>query len=417
MAKQVEHEDWFSKSHQEIYNAAQAFLTGYPQQRSERFTKGGTELREKVISLGRKIQDEIIDGWSGQAAAQMQNDCSVYFTTVCAYADRMKEFGEALPPLAESMGAAKQIDPPMNAQQESFMRTVAMKLGKSESEAQKIVDNAREQLQHQARLDMTSKFSADVVRKGEGVNLDDEVDSVVPRGSIEHGTGGGGGGNGSGGNQGGGAGDKLKSPGDGLGNTKPASDEGAGQGQGQGGGQGGGQGSGSGGGSPAGGGSGSGSGLGSGLGTDSKGGSGYSPLGSTTAAGYSPTSAAGAGAGAGLGSLRAGGLPPGAAGAGTGGAGAGGAGGMRGGGMGMGGMGMAPMGGAHGRGGNGEDDDEHETPDYLINMDNGSELFGNLPKASPGVIGDWSEHDEVEKRREEAEIKRYKSMGWNVKWQ
>ncbi|WP_165611526.1 hypothetical protein [Mycobacteroides franklinii] len=50
-------------------------------------------------------------------------------------------------------------------------------------------------------------------------------------------------------------------------------------------------------------------------------------------------------------------------------------------------------------------------------MDDGSELFGNLPKASPGVIGDWSEHDEVEKRREEAEIKRYKSMGWNVKWQ
>ncbi|MDM2117009.1 hypothetical protein PP322_24435, partial [Mycobacteroides abscessus] len=88
--------------------------------------------------------------------------------------------------------------------------------------------------------------------------------------------------------------------------------------------------------------------------------------------------------------------------------------GVRGGAMGMGGMGMAPMGGAHGRGGHGEEDDEHQTPEFLINWDNGNELFGDLPKASPGVIGDWSEHERAEKQRRESEKRRYKSMGWNV---
>lgn len=76
--------------------------------------------------------------------------------------------------------------------------------------------------------------------------------------------------------------------------------------------------------------------------------------------------------------------------------------------------GMAPMGGAHGRGGHGEEDDEHQTPEFLINWDNGNELFGDLPKASPGVIGDWSEHERAEKQRRESEKRRYKSMGWNV---
>ncbi|NGX09209.1 hypothetical protein [Mycobacteroides franklinii] len=417
MAKQVEHEDWFSKSHQEIYNTAQAFLSAYPQQRSKRFADGRDNLHRSAIDWGKKIQDELFDGWSGEAAKAMQTDSTKFLNSIKDYAEKVKEFGDKLPLLKSPMDAAREIEPPMNSQQEKLLQVLYEKVGHSESDAKKLVSDEKDRLEHQARLDMTSKFSSEVVNQGSGASMGDEEAAPPPNGPIDTGTGGGGGGNGGGNQNGGGAGDKLKSSGDGLGNTKPASDEGAGQGQGQGGGQGGGQGSGSGGGSPAGGGSGSGSGLGSGLGTDSKGGSGYSPLGSTTAAGYSPTSAAGAGAGAGLGSLRAGGLPPGAAGAGTGGAGAGGAGGMRGGGMGMGGMGMAPMGGAHGRGGNGEDDDEHETPDYLINMDNGSELFGNLPKASPGVIGDWSEHDEVEKRREEAEIKRYKSMGWNVKWQ
>ncbi|BDC71903.1 WXG100 family type VII secretion target [Prescottella equi] len=46
--------------------------------------------------------------------------------------------------------------------------------------------------------------------------------------------------------------------------------------------------------------------------------------------------------------------------------------------------GMMPGAGARGRG---EDDAEHKTPGYLVNVDNGSELIGNLPLAAPPVIG------------------------------
>ncbi|OAT67079.1 hypothetical protein AWB85_12955, partial [Mycobacteroides immunogenum] len=236
----------------------------------------------------------------------------------------------------------------------------------------------------------------------------------------------GGGGNGGGGNGGGGSGGGTQTPSasDGLASkdTKPqlaggdGQQAGAGQGQGQGsgGGQGGGQGSGSGG-------SGSGGGLGSGLGSGS-GGSGL-PLGSTTAAGFSPSSTGTGGGGSatglsgpgGLSALRGGGLPGGA----VGGAGSGGinpaamgASGVRGGPMGM--MGGA---GGHGRGGKGEEDEERPIPSFLINVDNGNELFGESVKASPGVIGDWSENEEAEKKAREAEIRRYKSMGWDVKFE
>ncbi|WP_275074014.1 PPE domain-containing protein [Prescottella equi] len=46
--------------------------------------------------------------------------------------------------------------------------------------------------------------------------------------------------------------------------------------------------------------------------------------------------------------------------------------------------GMMPGAGARGRG---EDDAEHKTPGYLVNVDNGSELIGDLPLAAPPVIG------------------------------
>ncbi|BCN68223.1 hypothetical protein GS436_05020 [Rhodococcus hoagii] len=46
--------------------------------------------------------------------------------------------------------------------------------------------------------------------------------------------------------------------------------------------------------------------------------------------------------------------------------------------------GMMPGAGARGRG---DDDAEHKTPGYLVNVDNGSELIGNLPLAAPPVIG------------------------------
>ncbi|CAM3064457.1 PPE domain-containing protein [Prescottella defluvii] len=51
---------------------------------------------------------------------------------------------------------------------------------------------------------------------------------------------------------------------------------------------------------------------------------------------------------------------------------------------GMAGAGMMPGAGARGRG---EDESEHKTPGYLVNVDNGSELIGNLPLAAPPVIG------------------------------
>ncbi|MFE7421222.1 hypothetical protein [Rhodococcus sp. NPDC057529] len=53
------------------------------------------------------------------------------------------------------------------------------------------------------------------------------------------------------------------------------------------------------------------------------------------------------------------------------------------------GMGMAPgMMGAPGRvGGNGEGDTEHQTPSYLITVDNGNELIGTLDPVAPPVIG------------------------------
>ncbi|MFF2107000.1 hypothetical protein [Rhodococcus koreensis] len=53
------------------------------------------------------------------------------------------------------------------------------------------------------------------------------------------------------------------------------------------------------------------------------------------------------------------------------------------------GMGMAPgMMGAPGRaGGNGEGDTEHQTPSYLITVDNGNDLIGKLDPVAPPVIG------------------------------
>jgi hypothetical protein len=244
-------------------------------------------------------------------------------------------------------------------------------------------------------------------------------------GQIPQGGGGGNGGGGSG-SGGSGAGTQTPSLSDGLASkdTKPqlAGGEGQQAGAGQGQGSGGGQGSGSGGGQGSGsGGSGSGGGMGSGSGSKDSG----LPLGSTTAAGFSPSSTGAGGGGSGtalsgpggLSGLRGGaGLPGGAAAAGAGGGGVNpvsvGAAGVRGGPMGM--MGGA---GAHGRGGKGEDDDDHEIPSYLINVDNGNALFGEEIKASPGVIGDWTENEEAEKKAREAEIRRYKSMGWDVKFE
>ncbi|WP_100469096.1 hypothetical protein [Mycobacteroides abscessus] len=239
---------------------------------------------------------------------------------------------------------------------------------------------------------------------------------------------------GPGGNNGGGGGSSSGGSGSGT-QTPPSSLDGlaskdtkpqlaGGEGQQAGAGQGqGGQGSGSGGGTPGGGqGAGSG-GAGSGLGSGS-GGSGL-PIGSTTAAGFSPSSTgtgvggsgSGVGGPSGLGALRGGAGLPGGAAAGAGGGGVNpagvGAAGVRG----MGPMGMMGGAGGHGRGGKGEDDDDHATPQILINYDNTDEFMGDMPAASPGVIGDWSEQEKAEKAAREREVRRYKALGWDVKFE
>ncbi|ORB52133.1 hypothetical protein BST43_19455 [Mycobacteroides saopaulense] len=251
----------------------------------------------------------------------------------------------------------------------------------------------------------------------------DDAPQTSGTGTMPQGPGGGGG-SGSGGSGGAGSDNKLQSPGggtDGLADkaTKPQLANGEGQG-GQGQGAGSGSGAGSGGGQGAGSGSGAGgsSPFGSGTGTGT-GGSGL-PLGATTAAGYGSSGSAGgtglaAGTAGGASALRAGGGLPGGA---TSGAGANpaavGASGVRGGAMGP--MGMMGGAGAHGKGGHDEDDD-HETPAILINLDNTYEFMGDLPKASPAVIGDWSEQEKADKQAQEREKQRYKKLGWDVRYE
>ncbi|WP_280760864.1 hypothetical protein [Prescottella agglutinans] len=136
---------------------------------------------------------------------------------------------------------------------------------------------------------------------------------------------------------------------------------------------------------------------------------GLGPLGAGTGGGYAGTHGSGSGFGGGGGSAGSGaggGYSPGgflsgglggssgglgASGAGGAGAAATGTGGATGGAASAagrpgapGGTGMMPGAGARGRG---EDDNEHKTPGYLVNVDNGNELIGKLPLAAPPVIG------------------------------
>lgn len=46
------------------------------------------------------------------------------------------------------------------------------------------------------------------------------------------------------------------------------------------------------------------------------------------------------------------------------------------------------MGGMAGGRGPGDDDKMHETPGYLITLDNGNELIGDLPMVTPPVLGE-----------------------------
>ncbi|WP_078321574.1 hypothetical protein [Mycobacteroides chelonae] len=420
--KQIEKEHWEGHDHQSIYNAAQAFQTGSPQAAQESINNIAEQLGDIMHTLGGKVQGMLVEDWRGAAAKSLQTNMSEYFRASERGIISIRHVADRMPPLGEAMSTAKRtIEPPMSDAEVAQKK----KSGSSDADIQQL----KNQEQFLARIQMVGLFSEPVVREGDNVtdvqppkgNNPGNITLQQPSNGTETGTGGGGGGG-----QNGGGGGQNPSSSNNLANsladknTKPAFSDGSGGQSGQGQGAGSGGGSGAGGGSPQSGSGGSGSGLGNalsglagGLGKD---GSGLAP-GNTTAAGFGSPSGSGSGSGTGTlggpGALRGGAGVPGPGGAGTNAAGIGGAG-VRGGAMGMGGMGMAPMGGAHGRGGKGEDDDEHQTPEFLINWDNGNELFGDLPKASPGVIGDWSEHERAEKQRRESEKRRYKSMGWNV---
>lgn len=247
-------------------------------------------------------------------------------------------------------------------------------------------------------------------------DMSDNADPTQPGSSPQSGNNGNGGGNNEGKNGSGSesnSGTETPSAATATGETSPQ-DLTSGDGS-----QGSGMGGGSGGGMPSSGAGGSGlpSSLGSHGGKDPSTGL---PIGTTTAAGYSPTTSTGSGAGAGAGTLsplRPGaGMPGGAVSGNSSSAinpSAMGAAGVRG--MGMGGMGM--MGAGARAAGHGDDEGDRATPDILINQDNTNDFIGPLPSASPAVIGNWDEQEDAAKRAEEKEIRRYKALGWDVKFQ
>lgn len=403
-------DNWQGRSHSEIVGLLGELSSDAAHDESKRWDNTSTAVGDSIdtaMAARQKLLDDAI--WSGEAADAAYTNVDGFY----------KKAADPESGLAAEAGKISQA-----ALQDGETLIAASRVAQNYPEPGPGAPTNRkkeelEAIRAEAKRMYTDPLSA--------VNRPEITDGAAQQqfGQVPGGGGNTGGGNNSGGS-GGGGGTQTPPSTDGLANkdTKPQLASGDGQqgGAGQGQGQGGGQGSGSGGGAPGGGqGSGSGGGAGSGLGSGS-GGSGL-PLGSTTAAGFSPSStgtgAGGAGSGlggpGGLGALRGGAALPGGAAGGAGGVNpaAVGATGVRGVGGPMGMMG----GGAHGGHGKGEDDDDHEIPSFLINVDNGNELFGEEIKASPGVIGDWTESEAAEKKAREAEIRRYKSMGWDVKFE
>ncbi|WP_234823960.1 hypothetical protein [Mycobacteroides abscessus] len=416
MGRQVQPDAWNSKAHQAIYTTAQGFNSGMVTSNAKRFTDQAAALQEAIQVTGKKIQEIVGQQWRGQTALAVQASYTKLFEDLDAYGEKMLAFGNALPTVGFAMDTAKsKIEPPMSGDTEKLGKT--MGLSAEELSKKKAEDEAY------ARSQMVSLFSNPAVQTGNNTR---DIDDTTPPGAGNNSGNIQAQGNGGGGSAGaGGGGQQLQSPSpsDGLakGDTKPQLAGGDGQqaGAGQG------QGAGSGGGAPGGGqGSGSG-GLGSGLGSGAKDSGTGLPVGSTTAAGFSP-SATGTGPGGGPGSgaasgglsgLRGGGLPGGAtAGSGPGGVNPAGvsAAGVRG----IGGpMGMMGGAGAHGKGGKGEHDDEHATPELLKNLDNSEEWLGERRTFIPGgVLGDFKAAEDADKQALEAEKRRFKSIGWNVKF-
>lgn len=405
-------DNWQGRSHGEIVGLLSALKSDAAHEESQRWDNTSTAVADSIdtaMAARTKLLDNTI--WDGEAASAAYDSVDKFY----------KEAANPQTGLAAEAGKISQA-----ALQDGETLIAASRVAQNYPEPGPGAPTNRKKEELEAIRAEAQRMYTDPLSAADRPEITDG-NSQQQMGQIPQG-GGGGNGGGSGSGSGGGSGTQTPpSSSDGVASkdTKPqlaggeGQQTGAGQGQGQGSGSGGGQGAGSG----SGGGQGSGSGgSGSGLGSGS-GGSGL-PIGSTTAAGYSPSSTgtgvggsgAATGGPGGLSALRGGAALPGGAAAGAGGGGVNpasvGAAGVR---------GMGPMGmmgaGAHGGHGKGDDDDDHEIPSYLINVDNGNALFGEEIKASPGVIGDWTENEEAEKKAREAEIRRYKSMGWNVKFE
>lgn len=405
-------DNWQGRSHGEIVGLLSALKSDAAHEESKRWDNTSTAVADSIdtaMAARTKLLDNTI--WDGEAASAAYDSVDKFY----------KEAASPQTGLAAEAGKISQA-----ALQDGETLIAASRVAQNYPEPGPGAPTNRKKEELEAIRAEAQRMYTDPLSAANRPEITDG-NGQQQMGQIPQG-GGGGNGGGSGSGSGGGSGTQTPpSSSDGVASkdTKPqlaggeGQQAGAGQGQGQGSGSGGGQGAGSG----LGGGQGAGSGgSGSGLGSGS-GGSGL-PIGSTTAAGYSPSSTgtgvggsgAATGGPGGLSALRGGAGLPGGAAAGAGGGGVNpasvGAAGVR---------GMGPMGmmgaGAHGGHGKGDDDDDHEIPSYLINVDNGNALFGAEIKASPGVIGDWTENEEAEKKAREAEIRRYKSMGWNVKFE
>jgi hypothetical protein len=411
----VADDGWQSRNFDEITQKLSGVKAAVAYDLSSRWKTMGLDIAEACSAIHEartRLNDDRF--WSGERSSAAQAFLDSYYKTV-------NDPDSGLPTLAEKISQTLSVDGDVLSQASQVPQNHSRPNSKATLEEW---NKATEELRADAQRLYTSPLDVQRPKVAEFGKQDPEPLPNGPSGNGDNGSGSAG--------TGGAVGEKLQSPSgdDGLANkdTRPqlASGEGqqpgAGQSQGQGfgQGQGSGQGGGSGGGAP-GGGSGSGSGLGSGFGSGAKDSGAGMPVGSTTAAGYSPSATgAGSGSGSGMpgggpGSLRGGAGVPGGVSSGTGSAGAHsaamGAAGVRGVPMGM--LGGA---GAHGAHGKNQDDTDKPIPSFLINVDNGNELFGEPIKASPGVIGDWSENEQAEKQAREAEKRRYKSLGWNVKF-
>lgn len=406
MGDLIEPEDWNSHSHASIYSSAQAFDTSKPTTLAGAYRDAGTNMHEEATVMGRKVQLAVTEHWRGQAAQGMQGAYGEFFKDVDGYVSKLFAMAGALSPVVSAMDTSKaNIHPPMPPQTTTVGRTMGLS---DEQLKQKAAEDEK-----YARWQMSNLFSQPVVTAGSGADINDTPAGSTGSGAAGVTPGGVGGMGGGGGN--------LQSPAgaDGLADLGTRPQLAGGDGQQAGAGQGGGSGSGGGapgGGSPSGMGSGAG-GLGSGSDRSGYGTTGLVP-GATQAAYHQPSSGGAGGATGGPGALRPGfgGVPGAAQGTGGGANPVGiGASGVRGSGP----LGMGPMGvtGAHGKGTKDDDADEHTIPEILKNLDNSEEFFGERRKFIPGgVIGDFKAMEDVDKQRKEAEKRRYRSLGWDVKF-